>query len=411
MKLLIADTLPLSHVETLRKIVGEVEYDPDLTDESLIGRIRGAKILVVRGTKVRVQAIEAGEDLELIVRAGAGTENIDMVAASAKGVYVTNCPDKNAAAVAELAFGLLLAVDRRIPEQNAALLERKWNKSSFQHADGLKGRVFGVIGVGSIGREVIKRAKSFDMKVVAWSRSLTDRRAAKLGVSRASSVDELIERCDIISLHVALTPETRHLISAERIARMKQGMIIINTARGAVIDNVALAEALKNGRIRAGLDVYEREPEEGQGNFVDVLAGVPNWVGTQHVGASTMQAQRATADETVRIIEHYLRTGDVENCVNFAQETSALYELIIRHYDRIGVLTRILTTLRESRIGVHEVHNVIFEGANAAVAHIQIDTYPTNQVIESISSRKTEIISLRIVKLQPTSSEAQINYA
>jgi D-3-phosphoglycerate dehydrogenase len=410
LKLLIADTLPLSHVETLRKIVGEVEYDPDLMDESLIGRIRGAKILVVRGTKVRVQAIEAGEDLELIVRAGAGTENIDMVAASAKGVYVTNCPDKNAAAVAELAFGLLLAVDRRIPEQNAALLERKWNKSSFQHADGLKGKVFGVVGVGSIGREVIKRAKSFDMRVVAWSRSLTDRRAAKLGVSRASSVDELIEKCDIISLHVALTAETRHLISAERLARMKPGMIIINTARGAVIDNVALAEALKNGKIRAGLDVYEREPEEGQGNFVDVLAGVPNWVGTHHVGASTMQAQRATADETVRIIERYLRTGDVENCVNFAQETSALYELIIRHYDRIGVLTRILTTLRESRISVHEVHNVIFEGANAAVAHIQIDTYPTNQVIESICSRKTEIISLRIVKLQPTSSEAQVNY-
>ena len=391
--------------------MGEVEYDPDLTEESLVDRIRGAKILVVRGTKVRAQAVEAGEDLELIVRAGAGTENIDMAAASAKGVYVTNCPDKNAAAVAELTFGLLLAVDRKIPEQNVALHEGKWNKSVFQHADGLKGRVFGVVGVGSVGREVIKRAKAFEMRVVAWSRSLTDRKAAELGVSRASSVDELIEKCDIISLHVALTAETNHLISAERIARMKQGPIIINTARGAVVDNVALAEALKKGRIRAGLDVYEREPGEGQGNFVDVLAGVPNWVGTHHVGASTLQAQRATADETVRIIEHYLRTGDVENCVNFAQETSALYELIIRHYDRIGVLTTILTDLRESRISVHEVHNVIFEGANAAVAHIQIDTYPTNQVIERISSRKTEIISLRIVKLQPTSGEAQVNNA
>jgi len=409
LKLLIADTLPPSHVESLRKIVGEVEYDPDLTEDSLVDRIKGVRILVVRGTRVRAQAIEAGEDLELIVRAGAGTENIDMAAASAKGVYVTNCPDKNAAAVAELTLGLLLAVDRRIPEQNAALQERKWNKSFFQHADGLKGKAFGVVGVGSIGREVIKRAKSFDMHVVAWSRSLTDQKAAELGVSRASSVDELIEKCDIISLHVALTPETKHLISAERIARMKQGTIIINTARGAVIDNVALAEALKNGRIRAGLDVYETEPKEGQGDFVDVLAGVPNWVGTHHVGASTMQAQRATADETVRLIEHYLMTGDVENCVNFAQETSALYELVIRHYDRIGVLTRILMDLRESRISVHEVHNVMFEGANAAVAHIQIDTYPTNQVIQSISSRKTEIISVRIVKLQPSSSEAQVD--
>jgi D-3-phosphoglycerate dehydrogenase / 2-oxoglutarate reductase len=411
LKLLIADTLPPSHVDTLRKIVGEVEYDPDLTEGSLVDRIKGAKILVVRGTKVRWQAIEAGEDLELIVRAGAGTENIDMAAASAKGVYVTSCPDKNAAAVAELTFGLLIAVDRRIPEQNAALLERKWNKSAFQHADGLKGRVFGVVGVGSIGREVIKRARAFDMRVVAWSRSLTDQKAAELGVTRISSVDELIEKCDIISLHVALTAETKHLISSERIARMKQGTIIINTARGAVIDNVALAEALKNGRVRAGLDVYEREPGQGQGDFADVLAGVPNWVGTHHVGASTMQAQTATADETVRIIEHYVRTGDVENCLNFAKETSALYELIIRHYDRIGVLTRILTDLRESRVSVHEVHNVMFEGANAAVAHIQIDTYPTNQVIESICSRKTEIISLRIVKLQPTLRETPITDA
>lgn len=411
MKLLIADTLPPPHVESLRKIVGEVEYDPDLTEDSLVDRIKGARILVVRGTRVRAQAIEAGEDLELIVRAGAGTENIDMAAASAKGIYVTNCPDKNAAAVAELTLGLLLAVDRRIPEQNAALQERRWNKSVFQHADGLKGKIFGVVGVGSIGREVIKRAKSFDMPVVAWSRSLTDQKAAELGISSVSSLDELIEKCDIISLHVALTPETKHLISAERIARMKQGTIILNTARGAVIDNVALAEALKNGRIRAGLDVYETEPKEGQGNFVDVLAGVPNWMGTHHVGASTMQAQRATADETVRLIEHYLMTGDVENCVNFAQETSALYELVIRHYDRIGVLTRILMDLRESRISVHEVHNVMFEGANAAVAHIQIDTYPTNQVIQSISSRKTEIISLRLVKLQATSKEAQANDA
>ena len=399
MKLLIADTLPQLHVDALRKSV-EVEYDPDVTAETLVSRIQGINILVVRGTKVRAEAIENGDELELIVRAGAGTENIDMAAASTKGVYVTNCPDKNAAAVAELTFGLLLAVDRRIPEQNTALMEGRWNKSVFQHADGLKGKAFGVIGVGSVGREVIKRVKAFDMEVIAWSRGLTDQKAAELGVSRATSVDELIEKCDIISLHVALTPETKHLISADRIARMKAGTILLNTARGPIVDNVALAEALKRGRIRAGVDVYENEPGVGDGEFVNVLVGVPNWVGTHHVGASTIQAQNATADETVRIIESYLRTGGVENCVNFAKVTPATYELIIRHYDRVGVLTRILTDLRESKINVHEVHNVIFEGANAAVAHIQIDSYPPKEALERISSRKTEIISVRSVKLQ-----------
>jgi D-3-phosphoglycerate dehydrogenase len=155
--------------------------------------------------------------------------------------------------------------------------------------------------------------------------------------------------------------------------------------------------------VRAGLDVYEDEPANGKGKFSSVLAGVPNWVGTDHIGASTSQAQVATASETVRIIEKYVKTGIVENCVNFAKEPRAAYELIVRHYDRIGVLTRILTELRESKISVHEVHNVIFEGAKAAVAHIQLDTYPPQTTLDRIYERKAEIISMKIVKLQPIS--------
>jgi D-3-phosphoglycerate dehydrogenase len=403
MKLLIADKLPRAYVDTLRKIVEEVEYEPDLDAGSLAKKIAGARILVVRGTKVRVDAIEKAGELELIVRAGAGTENIDMNAASAQGIYVNNCPDKNSAAVAELTLALLLAVDRHIPDQNMALLQHKWDKVGFSKADGLKGKVFGVIGTGAVGKEVIKRAKAFDMSVVAWSRSLTDEKAAELGFSRASTIDELIERCDIVSLHVALASETTHLLSAERIAKLKPGAIVLNTSRGGVIDNAALAEALRSGRVRAGLDVYENEPADGKGEFVSVFAAVPNWVGTHHVGASTTQAQAATADETVRIIDEYVKTGKVENCVNFAKETPAVYELIVRHYDRIGVLTRILTDLKEAKINVHEVHNTIFEGAKAAVARIQLDTYPPKAVLDTIAARKDETIDIKIVKLQPAS--------
>jgi len=155
--------------------------------------------------------------------------------------------------------------------------------------------------------------------------------------------------------------------------------------------------------VRAGLDVYEDEPANGRGEFLSVLAGAPNWVGTDHIGASTTQAQVATASETVRIIEKYVKTGIVENCVNFAKESPAVYELIVRHYDRIGVLTRILNELRESKISVHEVHNVIFEGAKAAVAHIQLDTYPPQATLDRISERKAEIISMKILRLQPIS--------
>ena len=400
MKLLIADRLPHEHVETLQRIVEEVEYEPDLTPITLADHIPDVNVLVVRGTEVYSNVIERANALELIVRAGAGTENIDMQAASARGIYVTNCPDKNSAAVAELTIGLLLAVDRRIPDQTAMLAEGKWNKTEFG-ADGLKGKTFGVIGTGAIGREVIKRAKAFEMAVVAWSRSLTDAEAKTLGVGRAQTIDELLSKCAIVSLHVPLTPETEHLLSAERIANLRLGTIILNTARGGVIDSAALADALRKGRVRAGLDVYENEPPEGQGEFVNILASAPNWVGTHHIGASTDQAQKATADETVRIIDTYVRTGNVENCVNFAKETPAEYELIIRHYDKIGVLTRILSDLRESKIDVHEVHNIIFEGTKAAVAHIQTDRIPPKETLYKMEARRDEIIQIKIVRLQP----------
>jgi len=399
MRLLIVDKLPDADVRKLRDIVDEVDYRPDVSAEDLAQHAQGANILLVRGTKVSADVISEADKLELIVRSGSGTENIDLDAASARGIYVTNCPDKNAVAVAELTMGLLIALDRRIPDQVTALREGVWNKERFAEADGLKGKVFGVVGVGAVGREVIRRAKAFEMSVVAWSRSLTDEIACQLEVLRAATIGELVNQCDIVSLHVAYTPETEHLFSAELIAKMKPGAVLLNTSRGQVVDTVALAEALKTGKVRAGLDVYENEPEEGKGKFTGILVNVPNWVGTHHIGASTAQAQRATADEAVRIINVFLKTGKVENCVNFAKRTPALYELIIRHYDRIGVLTGILNDLKVARINVQEVHNIIFEGARAAVARIQLEKPPPLETLDRISSRKDEIINIELMKL------------
>ena len=399
MRLLIVDKLPDTNVRKLRDIVDEVDYRPDLSADDLAKHTPGANILLVRGTKVSADVIAKADKLELIVRSGSGTENIDLEAASARGIYVTNCPDKNAVAVAELTIGLLIALDRRIPDQVMALREGVWSKERFARADGLKGKVFGVVGVGAVGKEVIRRAKAFEMSVVAWSRSLTDEIACQLEVLRAVTIEELVSQSDIVSLHVAYTPETEHLFSAELISKLKPGTVLLNTSRGPVVDTIALAEALKTGKVRAGLDVYENEPEEGKGKFIDALVNVPNWVGTHHIGASTAQAQRATADEATRIIDVYVKTGKVENCVNFAKRTPALYELIIRHYDRIGVLSRILNDLKAARINVEEVHNIIFEGAKAAVARIQLEKPPPAETLERISSRKDEIINMELVKL------------
>jgi len=399
MRLLIADKLPDANIRKLSQIVDNMDYAPDITTTDLADRIAGINILLVRGTKVSAGVIENADALELIVRSGSGTENIDLEAASARGIYVTNCPDKNAVAVAELTMGLLVALDRRIPDQVVALRKGVWDKEGFAKADGLKGKIFGVIGTGAVGREVIKRAKAFDMSVIAWSRSLTDLKACELGVVRMTSLEELVSQCDVVSLHVAYTPETEHLLSAHLIAKLKPGAIVLNTSRGPVLDTAALAEALKAGRIRAGLDVYENEPQEVKGAFRNVLVDVPNWVGTHHIGASTAQAQRATADEAVRIMEMFLKTGNVENCVNFAKRTPAQYELIVRHYDKIGVLTGILNDLKAARINVHEVHNLVFEGAKAAVARIQLENSPAQETLEKIRARKNEIIDVQLMKL------------
>lgn len=246
MRLLIADKLPQEHVRALGEIVDEVEYEPELTERTLAARMPSINVLVVRRTKVRADVIDRADALELIVRSGAGVENIDLEAASGRGIYVTNCPDKNSAAVAELTIGLLLAVDRKIPDQTASLTTRKWDKEGFGKASGLKDKTFGVLGTGAVGREVIKRAKAFDMSIVAWSRSLTDETAKALGVIRANSIDELLKRCDIVSLHVSLTHETKNLLSAERISQLKPNAIILNTARGGLIDTNALAKALRS---------------------------------------------------------------------------------------------------------------------------------------------------------------------
>ena len=267
-------------------------------------------VLVVRGTKVPEAVLAAGA-LKLVVRAGAGYNTIDVAAASRRGIYVSNCPGKNSIAVAELAFGLILALDRQIPDNVAALRQGQWNKSAFSKARGLYGRTLGLIGLGQIGREVALRAKAFGLPVVAWSRSLTADAARQLGVQRMDSPVAVASAADIVSLHVALNAQTRGLIDALFFAAMRPGAYFINTARAEVVDQTALARAIEQKGIRAGLDVFADEPTGGTGEFADSIAKLPGVYGTHHIGASTEQAQEAIGAETVRIIRTFLQTGQV----------------------------------------------------------------------------------------------------
>ncbi len=401
MKVLVADKFEQSGQEGLRAIGCAVVYKPDLKDETLIAAIEREKpdVLVVRSTKVNEAMLDAGA-LKLVVRAGAGYNTIDVAAASERGIYVSNCPGKNSIAVAELAFALILALDRRIADNVVALRRGEWNKKEFSKARGLFGRTLGLIGLGRIGQEMIPRATAFGMPVVAWSRSLTPERAEALGIEYKESPLDVARAADVVSIHLALIPETRMAIGADFFNNMKEGAYFINTSRGEVVDQAALVDAMHTRGIRAGLDVFANEPTSATGEFTDEIAREGSLYGTHHIGASTDQAQEAIAAETVRIIQTFKETGRVPNVVNLAERTPATHMLVVRHRDRPGVLAHVLDAIRSAQINVQEMENIVFEGAQAAVARINLDKAPPSETLERLDMENPDIIELNLIEIK-----------
>jgi D-3-phosphoglycerate dehydrogenase len=400
MRVLIADKFEQSGRDGLEAAGCDYSYQPDVKDDGLVEAIRAyaPDALVVRSTKVSEAMLDAGA-LKLVVRAGAGYNTIDVAAASRRGIYVSNCPGKNSIAVAELAFALILALDRRIADNVIALRQGQWNKKEFSKARGLYGRTLGLVGTGRIGQEVIRRAQAFGMPVVAWSRSLTEARAEELGVERMETPAEVARASDIVSIHVALKPDTRALVGADFFSEMREGAYFINTARGEVVDQDALVEAMRTRGIRAGLDVFAAEPTSATGEFTGEIAREANLYGTHHIGASTDQAQEAIAAETVRIIRAFKETGKVPNVVNLAARTPATHLLVVRHRDRPGVLAQVLDAIRAAHINVQEMENIVFEGAEAAVARINLEAAPPAETLDKLRADNADIIELDLLEL------------
>jgi len=402
MKILVADKFEKSGLDGLGATGAEVLFEPDLKDDALGARLAetAAEVLVVRSTKVTAPILGKARALALVIRAGAGVNTIDLAAASRGGVFVANCPGKNGIAVAELAMGLILALDRRIPDNAEALRRGEWNKKEFSKAKGVFGRTLGVAGTGTIGREVIARARAFGMKVLGWSRSLSDEHAEALGIERVPAVLDLARRCDVVSVHLAAAPETKGLFGREFFEAMRPGAFFVNTARADVVDAAALLAALDRGTIRAALDVFPKEPAESKGAFDDALARHPNLIGTHHIGASTDQAQEAIAAETVRIVRTYRETGKVENVVNVARRPPATHLLVVRHRDRVGVLAHVLGALKSDGISVQGMENTVFEGAEAACARIELDKEPRSGTLEAIRAGNEDIYALSVTPLR-----------
>lgn len=385
MKILVADKLHADVLEVLRTKSDICTYEPGLTAEQLPEAAADADVLIVRSTKVSADTINSAKRLSLVIRAGAGVNTIDLQAASKRGVSVCNCPGKNAVAVAELAVALMLSWDRRIPSSVAALKSGRWDKGEYSKATGIQGRTVGILGLGSIGEAVIERLRGFNVHILAWSRSLTPERAGALGVTYCATPEAVARQSSIVSVHVALTDETRGMLGEKFFSCLDAGDIFINTCRAEVVDKGALKAALDKG-VLVGTDVFHDEPTGKSGEFFDEVAQHDNLYGSHHIGASTTQSELETGMEAARIVEAFVSGVPLPNCVNVRETPAGSPSIVVRHEDRVGVLAGVFKRLKEAGISVKEMENTIFEGALAASARIVCDKCPTAEQITDIET-------------------------
>lgn len=387
MRILFADAFP----EAYRRQLGdhEVDVQPDLGGDSLVTAVADAQILVVRSTKVSAEVLAAASHLELIIRAGAGTNTIDVQGSADRGIYVCNVPGTNAVAVAELTMALIGALDRRIPDNVADLRAGIWKKKKYSTADGLAGKTLAIVGLGEIGLAVAARARGFGLSVVAAQKvgrpeSMVNR-AKQLGVQFVDGDESLLSGADIVSLHVPLTDETRGLVDAAFLAKCHDGAWIVNTSRGEVVNESDLIDALEQRGMRAALDVFANEPSGSDVEFVSALAQHPSVYGTHHIGASTAQAQNATAQGVVDIITRY-GLGEITSCVNLVETPLGACTVTVRHLDKVGVLSEVLGVFQAADVNVEQMSNQIFKGATAAVATIRVSCGIGKEIIAQLQN-------------------------
>jgi len=405
MKLLFADRLPEQTLVDLEARGHVCVSEPGLAAADLPERIAGFDILVVRSTEVGDAVFEAADRLALVVRAGAGTNTIDTDAAATRGVLVSNVPGRNAAAVAELTLGLLLAIDRRIADNVADLRRGHWDKARYSKADGLMGSTMGIIGLGSIGLAVAERAAAFGIHLQSIAKPGREaqvvQRANDLAIRMRDSMQELVSSSDVVTLHVPSTDETRHLVDSDFLHQLKDGAILLNTSRGDVVDQGALLAALDAGKVRAGLDVFPDEPGTGEGPWDSPLARHPRVVATHHIGASTRQAQQAIAAGVTEIVDAFV-AGEARHCVNLDPSRLGSITLTVRHLDRVGVLAEIFGTLRSAGLNVEHMENRVFRGGRAAVASMDV-AGETSEALLAALREIPDVLGVSEARLGPDS--------
>lgn len=422
MKIVISDSLPTSAADLLRDAGWTVDAEAGRPLDALKAALADADGLIVRSaTKVDADLIAAAPNLRVIARAGSGVDNVDLTAASQRGILVLNAPGANSISVAEHAFALMLTLARSIAQADAHMKNGRWEKKSLQGAE-LRGKTLGVVGFGRIGREVVRRARAFEMRIVAHDPYVSSQLAEDLDVELVS-MDDLCARADFITLHLPSSAGTKRLLSKERLAQCKPGVRIINTARGTLVDEAALAEAIASGHVAgAALDVFEREPPPDT-----TLTGLPQVVATPHIAASTKEAQELVGLETATCVREFLRSGVVRNAVNFSSVSAEEFKRLqpyVALAERLGSLLAQLTDDRIEGVGVRYYGELAGQSHDMLVGAVLVGLFRTVlssavtlvnarsvaeqrglEIVESHSTRPRNFTSLISIKLHTSGGE------
>lgn len=425
MRIVVADDLPKTALELLRAEGWDVDSKSGRSPEELSKDIVEADALVVRSaTKVSADIIAAGKKLRAIARAGTGVDNVNVDAASARGIVVMNAPGANSISVAELTMAQLLSLARKLPAADASMKQGKWDKKSFLGEE-VRGKVLGLAGLGRIGQEVARRAQSFEMTVIAHDPFIASTIAAGLNIELVS-MDELCARADYLSLHMPATPQTRHTFNADRLARCKKGLRLINTARGELIDEAALVDAIKSGQIGgAALDVYTSEPTTDH-----TLQQLPQVVASPHIAASTREGQELVGVETASALRDFLKTGVIRNAVNFPSIAPEEFQRIQPYVELARQLGSLVGQMGEARIEGLSVryygelasgtHPLIANAALVGLFHAILSDTVTEvnaravakargiELTESSSTRGRSFRSMLSLKLTTSSGERHV---
>lgn len=385
MKILIACRLPDLAVAELRTLNSTVDYQPALTAETLANSIAGVGILIVDALRISPDVIHRGKELEMIIRAGQGPGNVAIEEASAQGIFVTHCPEKDAVAVAEHVMGLLLALDRRTVEQTAALRAGKWSRSEFLDARGLAGRTLGMIGAGRAMLELAHRASAFGMKLLAWSPAPLDAQPSP-NIELCDWPREVARRSEMVAIVTNGPLDGLSPIDADFFQSLPVGASVVVAGRHFVIDEAALASAVRDRRLRVALDVHSSEPASDSSRFRSQLLQIPEVIGTHHTAGVAVHSTDSIAAEIVRIVRTFLVSGDVVNCINLCERSPATWQLLLRVKDQVGVLASILDAVRADGINAEEIGVRVFTGAKAAWISIALDERPSTEALTAIRS-------------------------